>query len=146
VATGGSSEGELLAQPVELCPVLGFWWRSKSIITKRVSAAPSTKTSAIRPLLCSYTALPDATTWCFPLTRWDAQEAQDGARMDYMVNGTPEDLDTKRGDVMARSDKAGPTIHRNQPTWHLVALGDSTPTGKGVGTEHSYVEVYGGLC
>lgn len=33
---------------------------------------------------------------------------------------------------------------RGETTWHLVALGDSTPTGYGVGADHSYVQVYAG--
>lgn len=33
---------------------------------------------------------------------------------------------------------------RGQTTWDLVALGDSTPTGYGVGADHSYVQVYAG--
>jgi lysophospholipase L1-like esterase len=33
---------------------------------------------------------------------------------------------------------------RGETTWDLVALGDSTPTGKGVAAEHSYVQVYAG--
>jgi lysophospholipase L1-like esterase len=33
---------------------------------------------------------------------------------------------------------------RGQTTWDLVALGDSTPTGYGVGEEHSYVHAYAG--
>lgn len=32
--------------------------------------------------------------------------------------------------------------HRGNTTWDLVALGDSTPTGYGVGGENSYVQVY----
>ena len=31
---------------------------------------------------------------------------------------------------------------RGDTIWDLVALGDSTPTGYGVGTDHSYVQVY----
>ncbi|MGD2177990.1 MAG: SGNH/GDSL hydrolase family protein [Anaerolineae bacterium] len=34
--------------------------------------------------------------------------------------------------------------HRGERTWDLVALGDSTPTGYGVGGEASYVQVYAG--
>lgn len=33
---------------------------------------------------------------------------------------------------------------RSDTTWDLVALGDSTPTGYGVGAENSYVNVYAG--
>jgi hypothetical protein len=33
---------------------------------------------------------------------------------------------------------------RGETTWELVALGDSTPTGYGVGGEDSYVQVYAG--
>ncbi|HCB49207.1 MAG TPA: hypothetical protein DEP47_06735 [Chloroflexi bacterium] len=33
---------------------------------------------------------------------------------------------------------------RSDTTWDLVALGDSTPTGYGVGADHSYVQVYAG--
>jgi lysophospholipase L1-like esterase len=29
-----------------------------------------------------------------------------------------------------------------ETTWNLVALGDSTPTGKGIGEEYSYVQIY----
>ncbi len=33
---------------------------------------------------------------------------------------------------------------RGKTTWDLVALGDSTPTGHGVGADRSYVQVYAG--
>lgn len=33
---------------------------------------------------------------------------------------------------------------RGETTWDLVALGDSTPTGYGIGADHSYVQVYAG--
>jgi lysophospholipase L1-like esterase len=33
---------------------------------------------------------------------------------------------------------------RGETIWDLVALGDSTPTGYGVGADHSYVQVYAG--
>jgi hypothetical protein len=33
---------------------------------------------------------------------------------------------------------------RGEATWELVALGDSTPTGYGVGIDHSYVQIYAG--
>jgi lysophospholipase L1-like esterase len=33
---------------------------------------------------------------------------------------------------------------RGETTWDLVALGDSTPTGYGVGADHSYVQIYAG--
>jgi len=33
---------------------------------------------------------------------------------------------------------------RGETTWDLVALGDSTPTGYGVGADHSYVQVFAG--
>ena len=33
---------------------------------------------------------------------------------------------------------------RGDTSWDLVALGDSTPTGYGVGADHSYVQVYAG--
>ncbi|TFF94265.1 SGNH/GDSL hydrolase family protein [Candidatus Thorarchaeota archaeon] len=35
-----------------------------------------------------------------------------------------------------------PTDGQVQETWNLVSLGDSTPTGYGVGTENSYVSIY----
>jgi lysophospholipase L1-like esterase len=47
-------------------------------------------------------------------------------------------------ETMAPEHASTRIAERGATTWDLVALGDSTPTGYGVGADHSYVQVYAG--
>lgn len=52
---------------------------------------------------------------------------------------------SKRGvETMVPKHASTLIAERGETTWDLVALGDSTPTGYGVGADHSYVQVYAG--
>lgn len=45
---------------------------------------------------------------------------------------------------MVPNDASTLIAERGDTSWDLVALGDSTPTGHGVGEDHSYVQIYAG--
>jgi len=51
-----------------------------------------------------------------------------------------------RREVQTTAPKHAATLiaERGETSWDLVALGDSTPAGYGIGSDHSYVQVYAG--
>lgn len=59
-----------------------------------------------------------------------------------MISGCSPD--TNEVEMMEPKQIFAQIAARGETTWDLVALGDSTPTGYGVGTPDSYVQVYAG--